>query len=120
MAVDHKVDHIRPHDTEVGLRGHGIGGSKQDVLKIGGQHGTAPAISDGGAGALLHQVFIILVHPNVGSVHNFNNFPVDIAARNFIRMIAGAAPPLVFSKCHSGVEALVWQKGVRRRPCPTH
>ncbi len=65
----------------------------KDVLKISRQHGAAPTIGDGCASALLHQVFIILVHADVGSVHNFNNFAVDIARYH----------PLLFSKLVAGL-----------------
>jgi hypothetical protein len=60
----------------------GIGGAEQDVLQIGGQHGPAPAVGQRGPDALLHQVFVILIHPHVGAVHDFDDFTVDVARQD--------------------------------------
>jgi hypothetical protein len=52
-----------------------------NVLQIGGQHGAAPAVGQGAAGALFHQVFVILIHAHVGAVHDFDDLAVDVSGQ---------------------------------------
>ena len=87
MAVDDDIDVVFLHDAQVGFGLQGVGGAEQDVLQIGGQHGTAPAVGQGGAGTLFDQVFVILVHAHMGAMHDFDDFAVDIA-----RLDAGFGP----------------------------
>jgi hypothetical protein len=79
VAVDDDVDMVFFHDAQVGFGLQRIGGAEKHVLQVRGQHGAAPAVRQGGAGALLHQVFVVLVHAHVGAVHDFDDFTVDIA-----------------------------------------
>jgi hypothetical protein len=51
MAVDDDVDMVFFHDAQVGFGLQRIGGSEKHVLKVGGQHGAAPAVGQGCAGA---------------------------------------------------------------------
>src|SRR3989339_576345 len=76
MAVNNNVDMIFFHDAQVGFGDQGRRGTEHDVLKIGCNHGPAPAISQCASCALFHQVFIILVNPHVGPVHDINDFSV--------------------------------------------
>jgi len=72
------------HDPEVRLRLKGIRGSEKNVLEIRGKHGAAPAVGYGRPGALLDQIFKILVNTHMGTVHDLNNFPIDISGNNAV------------------------------------
>ena len=100
MAMDHDVDHVFFHHTQIGFGSDRIRRAEKNVLKISRQHGTAPAIGNGGPGALFHQVFIILVHADMGPMHDFNNFSVDISRHD----------PLLFPEFIAGLRVPVWQK----------
>jgi len=78
MAVHDDVDMVFLHHAQVGFGLQRIGGPEEDILEIGGQHGAAPAVRQGSAGALLGDVLVILVHTHVGAVHDLDDFPVDI------------------------------------------
>ena len=78
MAVDDDVDVIFLQDAQVDLAGHRHRHAEQDVLQVGGDHGAAPAVGQGGAGALLDDVVVFLVHAHVGAVHQFHD--LDVAA----------------------------------------
>jgi hypothetical protein len=84
VAVHDDVDVVFLHDAQVGLGLQRIGGAEEHVLQVGGQHGAAPAVGQGGAGALLHQVFVVLVHAHVGAVHDLDDFAVDIAGHHTV------------------------------------
>ena len=82
MAMNDDVDMVFFHDAEVGFGLQRVGCAEKNVLKIRGQHGTAPAIGKGCSGALFDQVFIILIHAHMGAVHDFHDFPVDISGEH--------------------------------------
>jgi hypothetical protein len=90
VTMDHDVDVILLEHAEIGFGLDRIGGSKKDVLKIGSQHRSPPAVGDGCPSSLFHQVFVILVDTDVRSMHDFDNFSVDIA-----RQYAGFLPFII-------------------------
>jgi hypothetical protein len=107
MAVDDDVDVVFLHDAQVGFGLQRIGGAEEHVLQVGGQHGAAPAVGHGGAGALFDQVFVVLVHAHVGAVHDFDDFAVDVARKTpFFSIFRRALP------------ARVSGRAARLRPCP--
>jgi hypothetical protein len=85
MAVHDDVDVVLFHDAQVGLGLERVGCAEQDVLQVGGQHGTAPAVGQRSPGALFDEVFVVLVDAHVGAVHDLDDFTVDIA--RFARQI---------------------------------
>ena len=78
MAVHDDIDVIFFQDAQVDLTGHRHRHAEHDVLQIGGDHGAAPAVGQGAAGALLDDVVVFLVHAHVGAVHQFHD--LDVAA----------------------------------------
>ena len=82
MAVDDDVDMVFLHDPEIRLGLQRIRRSEKNILKVGGQHGTAPAVGNGCTGPLLDEVFIILVNAHVGPVHDLHNLSVDVSWNN--------------------------------------
>ena len=76
MAVDDDVDVVFLQHAQVDLAGHRHRHAEQDVLQVGGDHGAAPAVGQGGAGALLDDVVVFLVHAHVGAVHQFDDLDV--------------------------------------------
>ncbi len=52
MAVDDDVDMVFLQDAQVDLAGHRHRHAEEDVLQIGGDHGTAPTVGQGGSGCI--------------------------------------------------------------------
>ncbi len=50
MAVDDDVDMIFFHDSQVGFGMQRIRGAEHDILKVGGDHGSTPAVCQSGSG----------------------------------------------------------------------
>ena len=50
MAVDDDVDVVFFEDAQVDLAGHRHRAAEDDVLEVGGDHGAAPAVGQGGSG----------------------------------------------------------------------
>ena len=78
MAVDDDVDVVFFQDPQVDLAGHRHRAAEEDVLEVRADHGAAPAVGQGGAGALLDEVVVVLVHAHVGAVHELHD--LDVAA----------------------------------------
>ena len=78
MAVDDDVDVVLFEDAQVDFAGHRHRAAEDDVLEVGGDHGPAPTVGQGGAAALLDDVVVVLVHAHVGAVHQFDD--LDVAA----------------------------------------
>ena len=84
MAMHDDVDVVGFHNAQIGFSLQGVGGAKQDILQVGGEHGAPPTIGQRSPGALFDDVFVILVHPHMGAVHNLHDFAVDIAGLDTI------------------------------------
>ena len=78
MTVDDKIDMVCFHDPQIGLGLHRGGCAKQRILEIRSQHRAAPSIGNSRPRALLHQVLIILIDPDMRTVHDLDNLPIDI------------------------------------------
>ena len=77
MAMDDNVDMVIFHHAKVSFGLQRRGAAEHDVLEVGGDHGAAPAVSQGTASRLLGQVDKILIHTHRGPVHDFNDLAVD-------------------------------------------
>ena len=90
MAVHHDVDVVLFQHAQVDLAGDGGGAAEHDVLQVGGDHGAGPAVGQGAAGGLLHEVVVFLVHAHVGAVHQFHHLDVDAPGHHaqFFRQIS--------------------------------
>jgi len=82
VAVDDDVDVIFLQDAEVGFGLQRRWSAEHDVLQVGGQHGAAPPVGQRSPGALLDDVFVVLVHPHVGAVHDIDHLAVDVAGHH--------------------------------------
>ena len=90
MAVDDDVDVVFFQDAQVDLAGHRRRAAEHDVLQVGGDHGAAPAVGQGAAGALLDEVVVVLVHAHVGAVHQFDD--LDVAAPGHDARLSARSP----------------------------
>jgi hypothetical protein len=79
---------------KIGLGLQRVGCPEKHVLQIGGQHGAAPPVGNGRPGSLFHQVLVILIHADVGAVHDFDDLSVDVSgqARRFSSISHKAVP----------------------------
>lgn len=73
VAVDDDVHLVFLEHPHVHLGLQGLGRAKEDVADLGGHHGAAPAVGQGGAADLLDEVLVVLVHAHVGAVHQLHH-----------------------------------------------
>ena len=76
VAVDDDVHLVFLEDAQVKGAEHGHGRAEHDVLKVRRYHGAAPAVREGAAGRLEHEVLVVLVDSHVGAVHDLDDFAV--------------------------------------------
>ena len=79
MAMHGDVDlssrkHAQINDGPLGHRR-----AEHDVGQLGGKHGGAPAVSQGAARGLEHDVMVLLIHAHVGAVHHLHHLAVNAA-----------------------------------------
>ena len=82
---------------QVDLGGRGFRRPEQDVGDLRGDHGAAPAVRQGAPHGLDQEVDGVVVHPHVGAVHHFGDFPVHAPGINaqvppFLQPGGGQAP----------------------------
>ncbi len=73
MAVDNDVDLVLLQTAHVHFRPDRGRRTEEDVRDLGGDHGPAPTIRKGGPAALVGDIFVVLVHAHVGSVHQLHD-----------------------------------------------
>ena len=88
VTVDNDIDVVFLQEAHIHPGHVRLGPAEQNIRDLGGDHGPAPAVRQGGPGALLHDVFVFLVDPHVGPVHHFHDFAHG-TARNDSRLAPG-------------------------------
>jgi hypothetical protein len=79
VPMGHDVDMVFLEHSQVGLGAHRFRRAEEHVGNLGGHHGAAPAVGDGGLEALQDQVDRVVVHADVGAVHDLHDLAVDAA-----------------------------------------
>ena len=79
MAVYDEVDHVFFQHAEIGLGQDRRRGAEEHVGEIGAEHRTAPAVGQSAAHGLIEDVFGILIIADIGAMHGFDHFAVDVA-----------------------------------------
>ena len=81
MAVNQNVYLVFFQKTHIHAGHPGFGCSEKNVRDFGGDHGPAPSIGKGRAGALFDDIIVVLVNTHMRAVHEFHNL-THRAARN--------------------------------------
>ena len=77
MAVNDQIDLIFLQHAEVDLCAERDRCSEQDVLQLGRDHGTAPAVCKGRSRCLSNQVFVFLIDTDTCAVEHLDDFAID-------------------------------------------
>jgi len=77
VAVHYDVDLVGLQHSQVGLGEGGRRCAEEHILQLSGDHGAAPAVGYAGSQALQDEVHRIVVHSDVGAVHDLHDLPVD-------------------------------------------
>ena len=75
MAVNDDVHLVFLEKTHVYTSHNGSGGAEENVGNFRGHHGSAPAIRQRCTRTLLHNIIIVLVNADVGTVHDLHDLP---------------------------------------------
>ena len=65
---------------------------EENILKLRGDHRTAPSIGYRTARPLNHQVLVVHIHPHVGTMHNLHDLPVN-PPRGHAHLLPDLLPP---------------------------
>ena len=77
VPMSHDVDVVFLEYAEVGLGAHRFRCAEEHVRNLCGHHGAPPSVGNGGLEALQDQVDRVIVHTDVGAVHDLNYLTVD-------------------------------------------